>query len=72
MPAKHDPSPLKVVDRFNKKQGRSLGGRRWNVWYWQLRCPVCGTEKVYLCNTTRGRDIRCHGDRVTIRKREWS
>lgn len=67
---KHEPSPMLLVSSYNRKQGKVSGGRRWNVWYKHLRCPVCGTEKHYLCNTTRGRTIRCHGDRVRITRKE--
>jgi hypothetical protein len=67
----HDPARLATVGRFPKRGGRSLGGRRWNVWYWHLRCPECGREFVRLTNPLRGREVRCVGtDRLRVRKRE--
>lgn len=58
----HEPIPLNIANRFNKKQGgRNPGGRRWNVWYRRLVCPVCGREFVRLENPLRGRVVRCVG-----------
>ncbi len=68
----HEPTALLNVRRFNKKQGgNGGGGRKWNVWYSHLRCPQCGREFVRLCNTMRGREVRCVGkDQLRMRKKE--
>jgi hypothetical protein len=67
----HEPTQLEVLDKFPRKGGRSLGGRRWNVWYYRLRCPVCGREFTRLCNPDRGRRVRCVGrDAVQVTKRD--
>lgn len=68
-PADHEPSDLHVVTRFTKQGGRNQ--RKWRVWYYRLRCPVCGLEFVRLCNTTKGLKLRCVGNgQLKILKKE--
>lgn len=59
--AEHEPAELLHVGRFATQGGTSLGGRRWNVWHNQMRCPVCGREFTRLANIFRGRGLRCIG-----------
>lgn len=56
MGERHDPAYMEILPgRFPRKQGR--GQRRWNVWYWAYRCPVCGDNTSRPCNPFRGRKV---------------